>query len=128
MGERMRLYVHMMACGSICTLLYIFFKCALPWELPLKYRKTFLRINALLYLLPVPWLAAQVKGWLKLFLEKAGMVFPERTLSNITDTTSVWESTLFFDADKKLLYITGYRNWLTVIAGGALIFTVLAAG
>lgn len=124
----MRLYVHMMACGSICTLLYIFFKRALPWELPLKYRKAFLRINALLYLLPVPWLAAQVKGWLKLFLEKAGMVFPERTLSNITDTTSVWESILVFDADKKLLYITGYRNWLTVIAGGTLIFTVLAAG
>ncbi len=116
----MRLYVHMMACGSICTLLYIFLKRAFPCELPLRCRKVFLRINALLYLLPVPWLAAQVKGWLKLFLEKAGMVFPERTLSNITDTTSVWESILVFDTDKKLLYITGYKNWLSVIAGGTL--------
>ena len=124
----MRLYVHMMACGSICTLLYIFLKRAFPCELPLRCRKVFLRINALLYLLPVPWLAAQVKGWLKLFPEKAGMVFPERTLSNITDTTSVWESILVFDTDKKLLYITGYKNWLSVIAGGTLIFIVLAAG
>lgn len=124
----MRLYVHMIACGSICTLLYIFFNSVLPWELPLRWRKVFLRINTLLYLLPVPWFATQVKGEIGLLLVKAGISFPDNERSKNIDTVSIWKSIHVVDGDGNLLYMTGYRNWLAVIAGGCLIFLALAVG
>lgn len=124
----MRLYVHMIACGSICTLLYIFFNSVLPWELPLTWRKAFLRINTLLYLLPVPWFATQVKGEIRLLLVKAGMTFTDNDRSKYIDTVNIWKSIYVVDEDGKLLYMTGYRNWLAVIAGGCLIFLALAVG
>lgn len=65
----MRLYVCMTACGSICTLMYILLNSALPYELPLRWRKRLFRLNIIFYLLPVPWFAAELRTAIKTLLK-----------------------------------------------------------
>ena len=121
----MRLYIHMMLGGSICTLLYILFNHAGSCELPLKWRRAFLRVNMAVYLLPLPYLAAKGKEAFRYFLEKSGRAFLEKRRPGIIDTASVWESIFIMDEDGKLLYITGYQKWLPVVGIMAAIFLAL---
>ena len=115
MGERMRLYVHMMLCGSICTLTYIFFNRILPYELPLKWRRLLIRINIAFYLLPVPWLAAEGKELSCWLLEKAGMIFARRKTDNTFDAASVWDSFIVLNEDGRIMWITGIQKLLPIL-------------
>lgn len=63
-----------------------------------------------------------------MLLVKAGISFPDNERSKNIDTVSIWKSIHVVDGDGNLLYMTGYRNWLAVIAGGCLIFLALAVG
>lgn len=111
----MRLYVHMMLCGSICTLLYILFNNRLPYELPLKGRRFLIWINIGFYLLPVPWLAAEVIELAQWILEKAGKTFSSNKCGDVYDATSVWNSFIVLDQEGKIVCITGYQRILPVI-------------
>ncbi|MDE5696341.1 MAG: SH3 domain-containing protein [Lachnospiraceae bacterium] len=111
----MRLYVHMMLCGSVCTLLYLFCNRILPYELPLRWRRGWIRINIIFYLLPVPWFAAETKELVRWTLEKAGMTFGQNEFVDVYDATSVWKSFLVLNEEGRVIYITGYREILPVI-------------
>lgn len=115
----MRLYVHMIMCGSICTLMYILFNTVLSYELPLKWKRWLLRTNIIFYLLPVPWLAAELKGVARMLLEVvAGVSFPKNhdiKEINVFNGTDLWKSMLVFDAEGKLVYITGYEKYIPAI-------------
>lgn len=124
----MRLYVHMILCGSTCTLLYWILKRFCPRELPLACRRIFLRVNAALYLLPVPWLMAQLRGYAKRILEKAGMVFPEGGHPDIMDLNNIWKSYLIYDESGRLIHVSGYERWLPFLLTGALVYLVWAGG
>ena len=124
----MRLYVCMVLGGSICTLLYIFINRILPYELSLKYKNLFLKINTIFYLLPVPWIAAEIKGILKLLLEKAGVVFPRSTRGDIVHPNLIWESVVIRNEKNEIVYITGYQKWFPVILIGFTIFCILLSG
>ena len=124
----MRLYVCMVLGGSTCTLLYIFFNSILPCELSLKCKNFFLRINVILYLLPFPWIAAEVKGALKELLEKAGVVFPRTSRGYIVHSNRMWESMIIRDSNNEILYITGYQKWFPAILVGCAVFGVLLVG
>ena len=124
----MRLYVCMVLGGSICTLLYIFINRTLPYELPLKYKNLFLKINTIFYLLPVPWIVAEIKGVLKLLLEKAGVVFPRSTRGDIIHPNLIWESVIVRNEKNEIVYITGYQKWLPAILIGCTIFGILLSG
>lgn len=124
----MRLYVCMVLGGSTCTLLYIFFNSILPCELSLKCKNIFLRINVILYLFPFPWIAAEVKGYLKELLEKAGVVFPRTSRGDIVHPKRIWESMIIRDSNNKVLYITGYQKWFPAILTGCAVFGVLLVG
>ena len=124
----MRLYVCMVLGGSICTLLYIFINRILPYELSLKYKNLFLKINTIFYLLPVPWIAAEIKGILKLLLEKAGVVFPISTRGDIIHPNLIWESVIIRNEKNEIVYITGYQKWFPVILIGFTIFCILLSG
>lgn len=124
----MRLYVHMILCGSTCTLLYWILNRFCPRELPLACRRIFLRVNAALYLLPVPWLVAQLKGYAKRILEMAGMVFPEGGHPDVMDLTNIWKSYLIYDENGRLIHVSGYERWLPFLLAGALVYLVLTGG
>ena len=124
----MRLYVCMVLGGSICTFLYIFFNSILPYELSLKCKNIFLRINTILYLLPFPWIAAEVKGALKELLKKAGAVFPRTSRGDIVHPKRIWESMIIRDSNNEILYITGYQRWFPAILAGCAVFGVLLVG
>lgn len=124
----MRLYVYMVLGGSIYTLLYIFFNNILPYELSLKWKNIFLRINIILYLLPYPWIAAEVKGVLKVLLEKTGVVFPRTSRGYIVYPNRMWESMIIKNSNNEILYITGYQKWFPAILAGCAVFGVLLAG
>ena len=115
----MRLYVHMIMCGSICTLMYILFNTVLSYELPLKWKRWLLRTNIIFYLLPVPWLAAELKGVARMLLEVvAGVSFPKNhdiKEINVFNGTDLWKSMLVFNAEGKLVYITGYEKYIPAI-------------
>lgn len=110
----MRLYVHMIMCGSICTLMYILFNTVLSYELPLKWKRWLLRTNIIFYLLPVPWLAAELKSVVRMLLEVvAGVSFPKNhdiKEINVFNGTDLWKSMLVFDVEGKLVYITPLIN------------------
>ncbi len=125
----MRLYVHMMMCGSICTLMYILFNGILSYELPLKWKRWLLRVNIIFYLLPVSWLVAELKGEIKYLLGiVAEVTFPETydvNKINIYKGTDLWKNMLVFDAEGKLIYITGYEKFMPAIRA-VLMLCVLA--
>ena len=115
----MRLYIHMILCGSLCTLMYMLFDRILPYEFPLKWKRWLLRVNILFYLLPVPWLAAELRDVIKMLLETVvGITFPEVHDIKEIDTfngTDLWKSMLVFNEEGKLIYITGYEKVMPVI-------------
>lgn len=96
----MRLYVHMVMCGSFCTLMYILLNTVLSYELPLKWKRWLLRTNIIFYLLPVPWLAAELKSVGRMLLEVvAGVSFPETydiKGINAFHGTDLWKSMLVY--------------------------------
>lgn len=115
----MRLYIHMILCGSLYTLMYMLFDRILPYEFPLKWKRWLLRVNILFYLLPVPWLAAELRDVIKMLLETVvGITFPEVHDIKEIDTfngTDLWKSMLVFNEEGKLIYITGYEKVMPVI-------------
>lgn len=124
----MRLYVHMMLCGSIFTLAYIVFNRILPYELTLKWRQRLIRINTALYLLPVPWLAAEGKELVCWLLEKTGVVFSKKKTGDVFDAASVWGSFIVLDEDGKIVRITGYQGLLPVLLLVLVVCCTLLAG
>ncbi len=121
----MKLYLFMVAEGSVGTLLYLFFKKTCPYDLPLKWKTLFLKINILFYLLPVPWIASEIKGILKQTLEKVGMTFKEGPIADIHYPNNILGSIIYKSAEGKIIYITGYQRWFPVILAGAFLFVVL---
>ena len=118
----------MMLCGSICTLLYIFFNSILPYELPLKWKRFLIRVNIGFYLLPLPWFAAEMKELARWLLEKTGMIFKQNRRADVFDATSVWKSFIVLDGDGKIIRVTGYQKILPVITAVLAICLVLLAG
>lgn len=118
----------MMLCGSICTLLYIFFNSILPYELPLKWKRFLIRVNIGFYLLPLPWFAAEMKELARWLLEKTGMIFKQNRRADVFDATSVWKSFIVLDGDGKIIRVTGYQKILPVITAVLEICLVLLAG
>ena len=94
LGERMRLFVHMLMGGSICTMLYILLRHISEHELSLRYRRIFLRVNIAFYLLPFPWIVAELKAVIKLWLEKAGVPFRDDVWPDVLKADSIWSSVL----------------------------------
>ncbi len=121
----MRLYVHMLLCGSACTLLYILLKSIPGHELPLKYRRIFLRANIAFHLLPLPWLVAEMKLITKQWLEKAGITFREFELPDVLYTDSIWSSILIVDNEGTIYLATGYQKWTAVIVLAGIAFLLL---
>lgn len=124
----MRLYIHMLLGGSICTLLYLFINTMPAYELPLKWRRFLIRINLIFYLLPLPWLMAEAKELLRWILEKAGMVFQVREHRNTFDAASAWNSIIVLDKDGRIVHVTGYQRLFPVIIAALLICTALLLG
>ena len=115
-GETMRLYIHMILCGSLYTLMYMLFDRILPYEFPLKWKRWLLRVNILFYLLPVPWLAAELRDVIKMLLETVvGITFPEVHDIKEIDTfngTDLWKSMLVFNEEGKLIYSKRHKYFL----------------
>lgn len=124
----MKLYICMMIGGSICTLLYIIFNCILPYELELRWKNTFLKINIIFYLLPIPWLVVKMKGILKWTLEKTGIVFQTGKIPDIMQPNNIWESIAIMNDNNELIYLTGYQYWIPVILAVSAIFFTLILG
>lgn len=120
----------MAAGGSICTLLYLIFNKVLPWELSLKCRSIFLKINIIFYLLPLPLIAAELKGKLDVWLEEMGMTVPVSEYEKIIIYTpdNFWANLIITDESNKIRYITGYHKILPVVVTVFVIFCVLLAG
>lgn len=115
----MRLYVYMVMCGSICTLVYILFNYVLPCELPLKWRRLLLRANIILYLMPFPWAVAEIRSILKKTLEDVGVSFSHKYGGiSFYNAPDAWNSLVVKNVDGKILYILGYKKLLPFIAVG----------
>mgnify|MGYP001033621862 FL=1 len=116
--------------GSICTLLYLILNKVLQWELSLKCRSIFLKINVAFYLLPLPLIAAELKGKLEVWLEGMGMTFPVFRQGKITVYTprNFWANLIIMDENNKIRYITGYHRVLPVVVAIFAVFCVLLAG
>lgn len=123
----MKLYLCMAAEGSCAFLLYLLLKKGFTRELSLKWRSRFLRINVLLYLIPVPWFVAEIKARLRTALEKAGMTFRDGEISAIDYPDTIWGSTIIKNAEGRIVYITGYQRYLPLILLGFFLFAVLIA-
>lgn len=126
----MRLYIFMVVGGSICTLLYLIFNKVLQWELSLKCRSIFLKINIVFYLLPLPLIAAELKGKLEVWLEGMGMTIPVSRQGNIKVYTpgNFWTNVIIKDENNKIQYITGYHKILPVVVAIFAVFCVLLTG
>lgn len=116
--------------GSICTLLYLIFNKVLSWELSLKCRSIFLKINIIFYLLPLPLIAAELKGKLEVWLEGMGITIPVSRQGNIKVYTpgNFWTNLIFMDENNKIKYITGYDKILPVVVAIFVVFCVLLTG
>lgn len=124
----MKLYVCMMLGGSICTLLYIIFNCVLPYELGIKWKNIFIKINIMFYLLPFPLIMTKIKENLKILADRMGKVFFTDKIPNVINTKNVWESIIIDNADGKIIYITGYQKLLQVVIVMSSIFWILIIG
>lgn len=123
----MKLYLCMAAEGSAASILYLLLKKGLTCELPLKWKSLFLRINILLYLLPVPWFVMEIRALLKAALEKAGMTFRDGAASAIRYPDTVWGSMIIKNAAGKIIYVTGYQRYFPLILAGILLSLLLIA-
>lgn len=126
----MRLYILMIVGGSICTLLYLIFNKVLPWELSLKCRSIFLKINIIFYLLPLPLIVAEIKGKLEVWLEGMGVVIPvfRQEKRIIYSPNNFWENLIIMDENNKIKYITGYHKILPVVVTICALFCALLVG
>lgn len=126
----MKLYILMVVGGSICTLLYIIFNKVLPCELSLKCRSIFLKFNIIFYLLPLPLIAAELKGKLEVWLEGMGMTFPvfRQGKRIIYTPDNFWTNLIITDENNKIKYITGYHKILPAVLVIFAVFCVLLAG
>ncbi len=120
----------MAAGGSICTLLYLIFNKVLPWELSLKCRSIFLKINIIFYLLPLPLIAAEIKGKLDVWLNRVGITLPVFRQERVTVYTpdNFWTNLIIMDENNKIKYVTGYHKILPVVVVIFAVFCVLLAG
>lgn len=116
--------------GSICTLLYLIFNKVLQWELPLKCRSIFLKINIIFYLIPLPLIVAEIKGILEVCLERMGMIFPvfRQEKRIIYTSNNFWTNLIIADENNKIGYITGYHKILPVVVAIFAVFCVLLTG
>lgn len=125
LGERMRLFVHMLMGGSICTMLYILLRHISEHELSLRYCRIFLRVNIAFYLLPFPWIVAELKAVIKLWLEKAGVPFRDDVWPDVLKADSIWSSVLVVGKEGNIYLATGYQKWLGVIGLAGVLFLFL---
>lgn len=124
----MRLYVYMVMCGNICTLLYILFNYVLPCELPLKWRRLLLRANIVLYLMPFPWAVAEIRSVLKKLLIDAGVSFSlKHSGVSFYSASDAWNSLTVKDGDGKIIYILGYKKLLPFITVGFIVCLIALA-
>lgn len=124
----MKLYVCMVLAGSICTFLYIFLNCVLPYEFDLKWKKIFIRINIMFYLPIFPWIMVKLKENLRALINKTGIFFSSDKIPNMINTKNVWESIIVDNVDGKIIYITGYQKLLLFVIAMSFIFWMLITG
>lgn len=121
----MKLYLCMVVEGSIASILYLLLKKGFTCELPLKWKSCFLRINILLYLLPIPWFVTEIKALLRITMEKAGMTFQDGAASVVCYPDTVWGSMIIKNAMGRIIYVTGYQRCFPLILAEILLFVML---
>lgn len=121
----MKLYLYMVLSGSICTLLYIFINYLLNYELSIRFKNIFLKINMIFYLLPIPWLVAQIKDIIRFLLNKVGIDYVFLNNKYINYPNTIWESMIIRSENIGFIYITGYQKFLFLILAVIIIFLIL---
>jgi len=121
----MKLFICMVGGGSICTLLYIIFNCILSYELELRWKNIFLKINIMFYLLPIPWITVKIKGILKWMLEKTGIDFQTGQVLDIIYPNNIWESIAIMNDNNKTIFLTGYQKWIPFVLIVSAVFFIM---
>lgn len=107
----MKLYFFMALEGSICILLYLLLKWFCPYEWSLRQRQFFLRMNMLLYLIPIPWLVYQGrKLWVGVKIRTG--INNNNDMETILTHPNKWRDSLNITTGKLLREITVHRNFL----------------
>ena len=107
----MKLYFFMALEGSICILLYLLLRWFCPYEWSLRQRQFFLRLNMLLYLIPIPWLVYQGrKLWVGVKIRTG--INNNNDMETILTHPNKWRDSLNITTGKLLREITVHRNFL----------------
>ena len=117
----MRLYFFMALEGSICILLYLLFKWISPYEWSLRQRQFFLRINMLLYLIPIPWLVYQGRKLWVGIKRRAG-ISKTSDIQKILAHPNEWKDSINITTGKLLREITVHRN---ILVGAVVVMLVM---
>ena len=117
----MKLYFFMALEGSICILLYLLLKWFCPYEWSLRQRQFFLRMNMLLYLIPIPWLAYQGrKLWVGIKI-RTGISKHDDVQAIVTQPNTLKES-INVTTGKFLREITVHRS---ILVGAVVVMMVM---
>lgn len=100
----LKLYLYMMLEGSVCTILYYLINYFSPYELGLKRRATFLKMNVMLYLVPFPWLVYQGRVLLQGMAYKLLAYMPKTSERFVIYHKGFWE--------RKYIIINGQMIYL----------------
>ena len=117
----MKLYFFMALEGSICILLYLLLKWFCPYEWSLRQRQFFLRMNMLLYLIPIPWLVYQGrKLWVGVKIRTG--ISKRGDCSTIVTQPNTWRDSLNVTTGKLLREITVHRS---ILVGAVVVMLVM---
>lgn len=116
----MKLYLSMVAMGSIGTLAYIIIMHLLPRNFDLRRRQRYLQWNISMYLLPYPWLICELKYAVRYLLEKAG-VFIYREQVWESSTVDLFGSLKVVESNGDLICFVGYERWIPYLVTGTFI-------
>lgn len=122
----MKLYFFMALEGSICILLYLLFKWISPYEWSLRQRQFFLRINMLLYLIPIPWLVYQGRTFWTGIGRMLGISKTRDTQTFVTQPNT-WRESINVTTGKFLRVITIHHGILVVGVAVMLVMLMVLA-
>lgn len=118
----MKLYLSMVAMGSIGTLAYIIILHLLPCNFDLRWRQRYLRINALCYMIPIPWLISCVKTMIRNVAGAMGYEHRNPTIEEYhIRPNDFWHSMKVVDPKTGFVYYTGYEKLGPYIVIGSII-------
>ena len=117
----MKLYFFMALEGSICILLYLLLKWFCPYEWSLRQRQFFLRMNMLLYLIPIPWLVYQGrKLWVGVKIRTGISKYDD--VQTIVTQPNTWKQSINVTTGKSLREITVHRS---ILVGAVVVMLVM---